>query len=530
MNNNRTFASEWRSRALVRFPVLLALVAAACTNNSSGSGGGGGSGSGGAPSTGGSASGGASSSGGSASGGTSSTGGSASGGTSSTGGSASGGTMASGGSTGRGGTTASGGATSMGGATGTGGDTAAGGSTRLGGATGSGGATGPGGATGSGGRTGGGGATGSGGATGAGGATGSGGATSAGGGTGSGAAVPSAGCGKTSTLTFGTVPNESATATAGGPNLGTGKGGWVTITSGGTRNFALRLPDNYDNTHPYWLIFGFHGNGMNAASVDNGGDNGYLTAYWGLQRESKNGAIFVAPEWSGGGWGTGDLSFTDDMVKTISTNYCVDMSNIITSGFSYGGGMSHALACSRANTTTNSVGYKFRAAVMFEACSFLVQGSCPNNDPIDIWQKAGLTDGTCGFDDSKTVRNWFTARDGCTGWTSESGNVAASATGTVSQEPTQPPTPGKYINPGGHVCTNYTCSKGAVRWCADQAGHGNATTDGSSSLYDECANVTSQYPHGNCSPGCPCTWTPDDIWTWLKDPTVNKYTPNITAF
>jgi poly(3-hydroxybutyrate) depolymerase len=354
--------------------------------------------------------------------------------------------------------------------------------------------------------------------------------TGAGGGT-TAAGTPSAGCSKTSTLTFGTVPNESASATPGGPNLGTGKGGWVTITSGGqNRNFAMRLPDNYDNTHPYWLIFAFHGNGETADGMDTGGANGYLTAYWGLQRESKNGAIFVAPEWSGGGWGTGDLSFTDDMVKTISANYCVDMSNIITSGFSYGGGMSHALACSRANINTNSVGYKFRAAVMFEACSFLVEGSCPNHDPIDIWQKAGLTDGTCGFDDSKTVRNWFTDRDGCTEWTSETGNVAASATGTVSQEPTQPPTPGKYINPGGHVCTNYTCSNGAVRWCADQAGHGNATTDGSSSLYDECANVTSQYPHGNCSPGCPCTWTPDDVWAWLKDPTVNKYTPNITAF
>jgi len=28
------------------------------------------------------------------------------------------------------------------------------------------------------------------------------------------------------------------------------------------------------------------------------------------------------------------------MVKTISENYCVDMANIITSGFSFGGGMS----------------------------------------------------------------------------------------------------------------------------------------------------------------------------------------------
>ena len=342
---------------------------------------------------------------------------------------------------------------------------------------------------------------------------------------------PSPGCGKTSTLTFGTVDGENANAAPGSPDMGTGKGGWVTITSGGqARNFAMRLPDNYDNSHPYWLIFAFHGNGESAADMDTGGANGYFTAYWGLQRESTNGAIFVAPEWSGGGWSQGDLSFTDDMVKAISTNYCVDMSNIITSGFSYGGGMSHALACSRANPNTNPVGYAFRAAVLFEACSFLVEGNCPNQDPIAIWQKAGVTDGTCTFDDSKTVRNWFTERDGCTGWTSETGNVAQSTTGTVSQEPPQPPTPGQYINPGGHVCTNYTgCSSGAVRWCADQAGHGNATADGTSSLFDECANVTSQYPHGNCSPGCPCTWTPDDVWRWLNDPSTNTYTPNITS-
>ncbi len=363
---------------------------------------------------------------------------------------------------------------------------------------------------------------------GTGGATGTGGS---GGGPTMGTPTPSAGCGKTSPLTFGTVPGENASATPGSPSNGTGKGGWVTITSGGqTRNFALRLPDNYDNTHPYWLIFGFHGNGETASSIDSGGANGYFTAYWGLQRESKNGAIFVSPEWSGGGWTQGDLVFTDDMVKTISTNYCVDMSNIITSGFSFGGGMSHALACSRANAKTNPAGYAFRAAVLFEACSFLVEGTCPNRDPIQIWQKAGVTDGTCTFNDSKIVRNWFTDRDGCTGWTSESGNVAAQKTGTVSQEPPQPPTPGQFINPGGHICTNYTgCSAGAVRWCADQAGHGNATTDGTSSLFDECANVTSQFPHGNCSPGCPCTWTPDDAWTWLNDPTVNKYTHNITS-
>ena len=63
--------------------------------------------------------------------------------------------------------------------------------------------------------------------------------------------VPSMGCGKTATLTFGTVPNEKANGTPGGPDQGTGKGGWVTITSGGqSRGFALGFPTTTTTTIP----------------------------------------------------------------------------------------------------------------------------------------------------------------------------------------------------------------------------------------------------------------------------------------
>jgi poly(3-hydroxybutyrate) depolymerase len=295
----------------------------------------------------------------------------------------------------------------------------------------------------------------------------------------------------------------------------------------------MRLPDNYDNNHPYPLFFAFHWNGGDSKAQDTGGDNGYFTAYYGIQRKSKNGMFFVAPDSIGSGWGNGsdsDLHFTDDMVKLISDNYCIDMSNLITSGFSWGGGMSYELACARANTKDNTAGYAFRAAIIFEGANL---SNCDGSgkDPIALWQKVGLTDTTCPVSAATPIRDQFVKNNQCTGWTSETGNVAATKTGTTSQEPPRPPNPGQYINPGGHVCTNYTgCSDGhPIRWCVDQSGHGNATTDGTSSLYDECANVTSQNPMGNCSPGCPCTWTPDDIWTWLNDPTVNKYTPNITT-
>jgi poly(3-hydroxybutyrate) depolymerase len=435
-----------------------------------------------------------------------------------------------GGSVGSGGTTGggSGGSTSGGtGGSGTGGAHATGGVMGSGGVVGSGGAVATGGSasTGSGGAaTGGSAGAGTGGTVGTGGA---GGGSTAG-------AIPSPGCGKSSTLTFGTVPGENPSAKPGTPSNGTGAGGYVTLTSGGQqRGFAMRLPDNYDKNHPYPLFFAFHWNGGDSKAQDTGGDNGYFTAYYGIQRKSKNGMFFVAPDSIGSGWGNGndsDLHFTDDMVKLISENYCIDMSNLITSGFSWGGGMSYELACARASTKSNTAGYAFRAAIIFEGANI---SGCDGSgkDPIALWQKVGLTDTTCPVNLATPIRDQFVKNNQCTGWTSETGNVAASKTGTTSQEPPRPPNPGQYINPGGHVCTNYTgCSDGhPVRWCVDQSGHGNATTDGTSSLYDECANVTNQYPMGNCSPGCPCTWTPDDIWTWLNDPTVNKYTPNITS-
>jgi poly(3-hydroxybutyrate) depolymerase len=418
----------------------------------SGGGTGGAVGSGGSPGTGGA----------SASGGTTTSGGApGSGGTTERGGTTgSGGAMGSGGRTGRGGTTASGGATSVAGATGSGGETGAGGSTGLGGATGLGG------------RTGGGGATGSGGATSAGGSTGSGGATSAGGSTGT-AGPGSTGCGKTSTLTFTTIPDESGT------NVGHGDGGYYTING---RSFALRLPDNYDKNKPYWLIFGFHWMGGTSAQVDTGGSNGLISAHYGLQQLSKNGAIFVAPQGTGGGWGGDNLPFVDDMVKLIEDNYCVDTTRLYANGFSYGGGMSYAIACARAKV--------FRAVAIYEGA--VLSGCTGGNDPIAYWQMAGTTDGTCTIGGATPMRDKFAKLNGCTGPT------------------TEPPRPSSISDP--HICTDYTgCSSGhPLRWCVHPAGHGNAIVDGTADLYNSCAT-----PPKTCSDSCKCTWVPADVWKFF---------------
>jgi poly(3-hydroxybutyrate) depolymerase len=306
------------------------------------------------------------------------------------------------------------------------------------------------------------------GGTGPGGSSGSGG--SSGGSTG---AVPSIGCGKTSTVTFATVPGESGTA------VGTGQGGYVTVNG---RGFAMRLPDNYDKNKPYWLIFGFHWNGGTSKDVDTGGSNGYIMAHFGLQKLSNNGAIFVAPQGNNNGWGGDNLPFVDDMVKLIEDNYCVDTTRLYSNGFSYGGGMSYAIACARAKV--------FRAVAIYEGAE--LSGCTGGNEPIAYWQMAGTTDTTCTISMATPMRDKFAKNNGCTIPT------------------TEPPRPTSSTSP--HICTDYTgCSSGhPLRWCVHPAGHGNAIVDGSTSVYNECAT-----PPKTCSDTCKCTWVPADVWKFF---------------
>jgi poly(3-hydroxybutyrate) depolymerase len=308
-----------------------------------------------------------------------------------------------------------------------------------------------------------------------------GGGAAGGGGMGGGGAVGrSAGCGKTSTVTFGQVPGEND------QTKGFGTGGYVKI---GNRGFALRLPDNYDKSKPYWLVFGFHWNGGNSKEVDTGGTNGYNMSHFGLQKLSENGAIFVAPDGLSAGWGNDggrDLKLVDDMLALIQDNYCVDTTHIFANGFSYGGGMSYAIACARAKI--------FRGVAIYNGA--VLSGCEGGTDPIAYWQMAGLTDNTCPVSAGRSMRDKFVKNNGCT-----------------AQSPPEPPQPPPYLKNGGHVCTTYSgCSSGhPLRWCVHQSGHGNAVVDGTADLYNTCATAPK-----TCSASCPCTWVPEDVWAFFK--------------
>src|SRR5450631_729843 len=204
--------------------------------------------------------------------------------------SGSGGTHGTGGVPSQGGTMASGGSGS-GGAPGTGG---------MPGQGGSGGATQPGlggsgsGGVGTGGRLGTGGtaAAASGGSGALGGASGTGSGGSSGNPGVDAGVAQSAGCGKTRTL----------------------QNGPITITfSGASRKYILRVPDGYDSSLAYRLVFAFAESGSSAQSV---ADRNYFTM---ATLDTTKKTIFAAPDavGSAGSWSKTDVDFTDAILAAL---------------------------------------------------------------------------------------------------------------------------------------------------------------------------------------------------------------------
>ena len=155
-----------------------------------------------------------------------------------------------------------------------------------------------------------------------------------------------------------TVPATAADAGTAAASTGCGKApaltsGTHTIQANGkNREYILRIPDGYDNSHPYRLIFGFHWLGGNDVDVDTGRTvQTGAWAYYGLQRLANNTAIFVAPQGLNNGWansGGEDVTLPDNIINQIESGLCVDTTQLFSIGFSYGAAMSYSLACSRA--------------------------------------------------------------------------------------------------------------------------------------------------------------------------------------
>lgn len=243
-----------------------------------------------------------------------------------------------------------------------------------------------------------------------------------------------------------------------------------TIESGGqSRSYILSIPDGYDNNRPYRLFFAYHWRGGTMQDVDGGGTSGDAWSYYGLREQADDSAIFVAPQGIGNGWansGGQDLTFTDDMLALITDDLCVDRRQIFALGFSYGGGMSYALACARPDV--------FRAVAVYSGG--VLSGCEGGTEPVAYMGIHGLGDGTLNISGGRSMRDRFVTNNGCT--------------------PQDPPEPS--AGSLTHTCTAYQgCTAGyPVEWCAFDGGHTPGVVDGGG---DDGAR----------------TWTKTEVWRFF---------------
>jgi poly(3-hydroxybutyrate) depolymerase len=255
---------------------------------------------------------------------------------------------------------------------------------------------------------------------------------------------PSAGCGNARTLQNGTI----------------------TIDSGGPRTYILRVPDDYDQTHPYRLVVAYHWRYADAQAVAGQG-------YYGLWNLADGSTIFVAPTGlnrndMGTGWQNtddADVAFTDAILAQVEADLCIDRSRIFATGWSWGAAMSYAIACERADV--------FRGVAVYSAGEVTDHAACET--PIAYWAAHGVSDDLLGYDGGETMRDRFVTANGCTAQT--------------------PPKPASGAS--AHTCTAYQdCSDGhPVTWCAFGAGHMWNPVDS----------------------GQTATWVPTQVWSFITE-------------
>jgi poly(3-hydroxybutyrate) depolymerase len=232
---------------------------------------------------------------------------------------------------------------------------------------------------------------------------------------------PSAGCGKPRTLQNGTI----------------------TIPfNNGSRKYVLRAPDDYDNAHPYRLVLAYAASDWPVSRIV---DNDYYTF---AALDSDN-TIFVAPDAPDGmgHWSKGDVDFTDAVLAQLEGELCVDETRIFATGFSFGGGMAIALACTRADV--------FRGVAFFSGAD--LTGSCtgPLTKPIAYYASQASQDssGPPMPSSGRVKQAEFAAVNGCTA-------EASATTFPASRAP--------------HTCTDYKgCSAGhPTKYCVFDGPHG----------------------------------------------------------
>ncbi len=200
-------------------------------------------------------------------------------------------------------------------------------------------------------------------------------------------------------------PSDLSNAGCGIAQKGTGKFKPMTITVlNQHRKYHLRVPRTYEPDRKYPLIFRWHGAGGNS-----------LSGGLGIESSARDDAIIVSAQGLNNFWDvftadSVDLRFFDTMLKTISSQYCIDNQRIFSYGFSVGGTLSNSLACQRSDVLRAS------AAV----ASGLFINDCKGK--VATWLIHDLNDDVVAIAKGKSVRDRAIIRNGCSTNTVDEGN------------------------------------------------------------------------------------------------------------
>lgn len=261
------------------------------------------------------------------------------------------------------------------------------------------------------------------------------------------------------------VLNAAVARSAGCDKTKTLANGTLSIQSGGkTRKYILKVPDSYDKSQAYRLVVAYAESGSSAQSVAN-------RNYFRMAGYDNKNTIFVAPEAENGAgsWSKTDVTFTDDILAQVQGDLCIDKTRIFATGFSFGGAMSIAIACTRADV--------FRGVAFFSGAD--LTGSCPStplSKPIAYYasQASGDASGDPIPSSGRIKQAQFAAVNGCT----------ADANAIVF------PAAGK-----AHTCTVYkNCKPGyPTVYCVFNGPHGWEPVD----------------------PGQSTSWDPPEAWKFI---------------
>lgn len=190
--------------------------------------------------------------------------------------------------------------------------------------------------------------------------------------------------------------------------------GTYTLEVDGTeREYIVALPDGYDSSEPYKLVFAWHYLGGTASGIARSG-------YYGLERRSQGGTIFVAAQGIDNAWpntGGRDVAFTRAMLDFMRSSYCIDDDRIFSTGFSYGGIMSNTVGC--------QLGDEFRAiAPMSGSGPRSFRGtSCTGQ--VAAWISHGNSDTVVSFSSGEGSRDHWVSANGCGSETTPVGECVA---------------------------------------------------------------------------------------------------------